>query len=201
MRLDPFDNGFFLLRSNALEHARFFLWIANNDRAVYSFIIRELEGLDDIGIAFDHCSEANITAAKTQSGCSDQLSALASVLEQTALNGGRWRKWLTGEACRWQTERAAADPLIRNRIAECCGHYTFSDPEVIRLSHSFIRLKADLTRSEDSSVKNLRQKFGIVGVPTIVFIDPKGEEIKGLRVTGFIEAEEFLERMKSVVLE
>ena len=77
--------------------------------------------------------------------------------------------------------------------------HTFSDSEVIKLSLGFIRLKADLTRSEDSSVKNLREKFSIVGVPTIVFIDPKGEEIKGLRVTGFIEAEEFFERMKNVV--
>jgi len=76
--------------------------------------------------------------------------------------------------------------------------HTFSDSEVIKLSQGFIRLKADLTRSEDSSVKKLREKFNIVGVPTIVFIDPKGEEIKGLRVTGFIEAEEFLERMKKM---
>ena len=79
--------------------------------------------------------------------------------------------------------------------------HTFSDSEVIKLSLGFIRLKADLTRSEDSSVKNLREKFSIVGVPTIVFIDPEGEEIKELRVTGFMEAKEFLERMKSVALE
>jgi thiol:disulfide interchange protein DsbD len=95
-------------------------------------------------------------------------------------------------------------PVIIDFTADWClpckelDKHTFSDPEVIKLSKSFIRIKADLTRSEDSSVKNLREKFGIVGVPTVVFIDPKGEEVKELRVTGFIEAEEFLERMKNV---
>jgi len=99
----------------------------------------------------------------------------------------------------------AGKPVIIDFTADWClpckelDKHTFSDSEVIKLSQGFIRLKADLTKSEDSSVKNLRKKFGIVGVPTIVFIDPKGEEVKGLRVIGFIEAEEFLERMKNVV--
>jgi thiol:disulfide interchange protein DsbD len=98
----------------------------------------------------------------------------------------------------------AGKPVIIDFTADWClpckelDKDTFSDPEVIKLSQSFIRIKADLTMSEDSSVRNLREKFGIVGVPTVVFIAPEGEEIKELRVTGFIEAGEFLERMKNV---
>ena len=99
----------------------------------------------------------------------------------------------------------AGKPLIIDFTADWClpcnelDKRTFSDSEVIKLSQGFIRVKADLTRSGDASVKELREKFGIIGVPTIVFIDPKGEEVKGLRVTGFMKAEEFLERMKNVV--
>ncbi len=101
----------------------------------------------------------------------------------------------------------AGKPVIIDFTADWClpckelDKHTFTDSEVIKLSQSFIRLKADLTRSEDSSVKRLREKFRIVGVPTIVFIDPKGEEVEELRVIGFIKAEKFLERMKSVSLE
>ena len=101
----------------------------------------------------------------------------------------------------------AGKPVIIDFTADWClpckelDKHTFSDPEVIRLSQGFIRLKADLTRSEDSSVKNLKAMFNIVGVPTIVFIDPEGEEIKGLRATGFIGGKEFSERMKEVVQE
>ena len=47
-------------------------------------------------------------------------------------------------------------------------------------------------------MKSLREKFGILGVPAVVFIDSQGAEVKELRVTGFIEAKEFLERMKKV---
>lgn len=99
----------------------------------------------------------------------------------------------------------AGKPVIIDFSADWClpckelDKRTFSDPEVITLSQSFVRLKADLTKSEDSSVKNLREKFGIGGVPTIVFIDSQGAEAKESRVTGFTGAKEFLERMKKVV--
>jgi len=45
----------------------------------------------------------------------------------------------------------------------------------------------------------LKKVFEIRGVPTIVFIGENGKEIKHLSFYEFIEAEEFLNKMKEAV--
>lgn len=73
---------------------------------------------------------------------------------------------------------------------------TFSDPKVIDESKNFITLKADMTKSLAPEVSALREKYKIVGVPTVLILNSKGEEVK--RITGFVNAEEFLKLMQSV---
>ncbi|MEJ5261380.1 MAG: cytochrome c biogenesis protein CcdA [Ignavibacterium sp.] len=73
---------------------------------------------------------------------------------------------------------------------------TFSDPKVIDESKNFITLKADMTKSLAPEVSALREKYKIVGVPTVLILNSKGEEVK--RITGFVNAEEFLRLMQSV---
>ncbi len=66
---------------------------------------------------------------------------------------------------------------------------TFSDPKVIELSKEFETYKADMTKSLSTEVENLRERFKIVGVPTVLILNSKGEEIE--RITGFVNAQEF----------
>lgn len=73
---------------------------------------------------------------------------------------------------------------------------TFSDPNVIAESKKFITLKADMTKSLAPDVSALREKYKIVGVPTVLILNSNGEEVK--RITGFVDAQEFLEVIKSV---
>ncbi len=73
---------------------------------------------------------------------------------------------------------------------------TFSDPEVISESKNFITLKADMTKSLAPEVSELRDKYKIVGVPTILILNSKGEEVN--RITGFVNADEFLKIIRSV---
>ncbi|WP_337866125.1 cytochrome c biogenesis protein CcdA [Ignavibacterium sp.] len=73
---------------------------------------------------------------------------------------------------------------------------TFSDPKVIDESKNFITLKADMTKSLAPEVSALREKYKIVGVPTVLILNSTGEEAK--RITGFVNAEEFLKLMQSV---
>ena len=68
--------------------------------------------------------------------------------------------------------------------------YTFSDPRVINISNEFDRYKADLTKSLSPEVESLREKYNILGVPTILILNSQGEETE--RITGFVTAEEFL---------
>jgi thiol:disulfide interchange protein DsbD len=73
---------------------------------------------------------------------------------------------------------------------------TFSDPEVIKVSEEFETYKADLTETLSPDVEQLREKYKIVGVPTVLILNSKGEEVE--RITGFVTAEEFLEIISNV---
>ncbi len=66
---------------------------------------------------------------------------------------------------------------------------TFSDPNVIKLSENFVNLKADMTKSVSPEVESLREKYNIIGVPTVLILNSKLEEIH--RITGFVNAVEF----------
>lgn len=72
---------------------------------------------------------------------------------------------------------------------------TYSTPEVAERAKQFLMLKVDLTSSDDPRSELLRNKFQIRGVPTLVFLTPKGREIADLRGTGFESKEIFLDKM------
>jgi thiol:disulfide interchange protein DsbD len=73
---------------------------------------------------------------------------------------------------------------------------TFSDERVIALANHFVTIKADMTKSLSPEAEALRNKYNIVGVPTVLIIDDKGKEVQ--RLTGFVNADEFIKLLKSV---
>jgi thiol:disulfide interchange protein DsbD len=66
---------------------------------------------------------------------------------------------------------------------------TFSDSKVIAISKEFETYKADMTKSLSPEVESLRERFKIIGVPTVLILNSKGEEVE--RITGFVNAKEF----------
>ena len=60
-------------------------------------------------------------------------------------------------------------------------------------------LKVDLTSTENSPSEVLRKKYQARGVPTLVFLDPDGQEITDLRGTGFEPKELFLKKMNQAL--
>ena len=42
----------------------------------------------------------------------------------------------------------------------------------------------------------LAERFGILGVPTVIFLDASGQEQKDLRLVGFEDADAFLKRIE-----
>lgn len=73
---------------------------------------------------------------------------------------------------------------------------TFSDPKVITEAKRFEAYKADMTKSLSNEVSSLRDKYKIVGVPTVLIINSKGEEVQ--RITGFVNSAEFLKIIANV---
>ncbi len=73
---------------------------------------------------------------------------------------------------------------------------TFSDARVRESLENWVLLKADMTQFSSGPVEKLKQTFGIQGVPTLIFLDGNGQEIKGLRTVGFIAPEEMLQKIQ-----
>jgi len=74
--------------------------------------------------------------------------------------------------------------------------FTFSDPEVIKVSEEFETYKADLTETLSPEVEQLRDNYKIIGVPTVLVLNSKGKEVE--RITGFVTADEFLKIISNV---
>jgi len=118
-----------------------------------------------------------------------------------------------GENISWQTytpqliqqAKDESKPVILDFYADWCipckelDKFTFSDQRVMKHSENFIMLKSDLTHFQSEQTNMLRTGFNIKGVPTIVFISTEGNEIENLRLIGFEEADQFLERMNKVL--
>jgi thiol:disulfide interchange protein DsbD len=114
----------------------------------------------------------------------------------------------------WQpySEQALADArnagrgVIIDTFADWCipckelDQSTFTNAEVKRDAERFVTLKLDLTRSDaGSEAGRAKARFGIRGVPTVIFLDHQGKERTELRLEGFEKPSVFLEkRMKQV---
>ncbi|HDP67708.1 MAG TPA: thiol:disulfide interchange protein [Candidatus Marinimicrobia bacterium] len=105
----------------------------------------------------------------------------------------------------YQAALIAGQPIIIDFYADWCipcremDNVTFTDPAVIDLSRQFRLLKVDLTAAVSPEIRRLREKFEIKGVPTILFIDQKGNERDDLRVLGFEKPEHFIVKMKNTL--
>ena len=99
-----------------------------------------------------------------------------------------------------QSIQAGNKPVMIDFYADWCAQckeldkYTYTNPEVVELSNSFNNIKVDLTK-ENSSITD---KFEIKGLPVVVFLNSNGEEVKELRVTGFLKPEEFKKKLNSI---
>jgi thioredoxin:protein disulfide reductase len=98
---------------------------------------------------------------------------------------------------------SAGHPVMFDFYADWCepchklDRETFSDSRVIAATEGFVRLKVDLTDFSPET-ESLRQRYEVVGVPTVVFLGPDGHERPAARVVGFLGPDKFLERVAGV---
>jgi thiol:disulfide interchange protein DsbD len=73
---------------------------------------------------------------------------------------------------------------------------TFSDARVRQALERRALYRADMTKAAAPETVALADKYRILGVPTIIFLDASGNEIADLRLVGFEEPNEFLKRLE-----
>ncbi|HEU4387347.1 MAG TPA: cytochrome c biogenesis protein CcdA [Blastocatellia bacterium] len=132
-------------------------------------------------------------------------AVVAVWLAVSAVSGGA-----TGEPLNWETYSEARLAAARNEgklvmidaSADWClsckelDKLTFSDSSVRKAASSFVTLKLDLTSAEKGTEPGAaKEKFAVLGLPTIMFLDARGRELGGLRLEGFEKPEQFVERL------
>ena len=73
--------------------------------------------------------------------------------------------------------------------------FTFSDARIKAEMDAMLLLQVDVT-ANTAEHKALLKRFSLFGPPGIIFFDPQGREIKGLRVIGYQNAERFLRTLE-----
>ncbi len=110
--------------------------------------------------------------------------------------------WLNDESEALVLARSEGKPMMVDFTADWCAAckeletFTYSNPAVVDLSRDFVALLIDATSDKDPQVKALLEKYKVKGLPTVAFVAPDGTLFDDITVTGFVDAEEFLSRMK-----
>ena len=129
------------------------------------------------------------------------VAGVAFAIPRPQAGGVRWEKY---DEKTLQAAAAAGKPVVIDFYADWClpckelDTKTFSDERVAGALDGFVRVKADLTVTTDEKTKQLTGRYAVLGVPTIVFLDPEGNERRELRLTGFEEPGAFLGRVERV---
>lgn len=108
--------------------------------------------------------------------------------------------WLTNEEEAVAKAKSDNKPLLIDFGAEWCTackeleHETFPDPSVRTEAQRFVNLHVDMTDDEDKKVIALKDKYKVLGLPTIIMIDKSGKEV--VRFNEFVKPDKFYAAMK-----
>ena len=75
---------------------------------------------------------------------------------------------------------------------------TFTDKAAIEKMNEIQRYKVDLSQYDSEESRQLREKYRIAGVPTIVFLNSSGQELRKERVVGYISPADLIEKIARV---
>jgi thiol:disulfide interchange protein DsbD len=129
-------------------------------------------------------------------------SAGAASARSRALEGGITWHVHQDEAAALARARAEGKPVIIDFWADWCvacrelDKVAWSDPRVVAEADRFVRLKMDGSQDSDE-FQRVFDKYGVVGMPTVIFIDAQGKELP-LRITGAVDGDEMLRWLGAV---
>lgn len=108
--------------------------------------------------------------------------------------------WLSDERQAREKANAEGKRMLIDFGATWCKackeleHETFPDPSVRTEAQRFVALRVDASDDEDKTVNELKDKYRVVGLPTVILLDKNGSEL--VRFTEFVKPEKFYAAMK-----
>ena len=136
---------------------------------------------------------------------------IAAVVSATLMIG----TWLMqGPAVAWQpysdqlltASKYTGRPVIIDFSADWCSPcrdldaITFQHPDVVKQAERhFTLIKVNVTKGGDPLHERLLTQYNVKGVPTIVFIDVRGQERFDLRLVDFIPPDQFLNHISGLI--
>jgi thiol:disulfide interchange protein DsbD len=109
--------------------------------------------------------------------------------------------WLSDLTQAKEKARAENKRLLIDVWAEWCAacleldEKTFSRTDVQESLRDYILLKLDLTRKSANN-EQLQKELAIIGMPTIIFLDTGGKEMR--RFSGFLDGSEFIDLLRGL---
>jgi thiol:disulfide interchange protein DsbD len=113
-------------------------------------------------------------------------------------------QWMRYEETIMDRARSEGEPVLLDFYADWCGpcramdEDVFTEKEVLALSRRLVAVRVDLT-TRDPSHEALQRRYGVKGVPTIVFINRRGIEERDLRIESYVRKEVMAARMKRLL--
>lgn len=148
-------------------------------------------------------NQANISAFPwLKAGIGVACLVLATFLVTSWLLRGPGVSWKPFSEQTLQEARNLKRPVVIDFYAAWCApcreleEVTFHDASIVKEAESdFVMVKVDVTKAGNKLHERLLQEYGVKGVPTVVFLDPDGQERRDLRLVDYIPPDQFLGRM------
>ncbi|MBW2566081.1 MAG: thioredoxin family protein [Deltaproteobacteria bacterium] len=112
--------------------------------------------------------------------------------------------WMVYEAESIDSFQTTNRPVLIEFWADWCAacqemeRKTFRDQRVLDMSRELVMLRVNCT-TPDNQCSALIKRFGVSGLPTVIFIGPNGQELKGLRAVGYLGPAEMLKKMEAAI--
>lgn len=131
------------------------------------------------------------------------LAAIQIIAPAHLRNGTEIIEWVDNQEAAFQSAKEQRRPIMIDLSARWCVackelEHTFSESHVAQtIRDNLVAMRIDFT-TETPATREISSRYGVVGLPCILFVKPDGQEIKDSRITGKVSPKEFLEHVNHI---